>query len=161
MDARVWKRVFDQCLNTLTQVGLAVMVVTVFSQVIFRYVLNRPLMWSEELTKMTYLWLTFIGSTVATRDGAHINVDFFLQKASPKTVSALKRFAVIVNTAFCLLVAYQGWLYARTQEGIRSVALDIPLAWTTAGIVIGMSLMCIYHVILLFDDVVRQRRADR
>ena len=32
-----WKRVFDGCLNTLTQVGLALMVVTVF-QVVFRYV---------------------------------------------------------------------------------------------------------------------------
>ena len=161
MDGRVLKRVFDLCLNALAQVGLALMVVTVFSQVVFRYVVHRPLMWSEELTKMTYLWLTFIGSTIATRDGAHISVDFFVQKASRKTASPLKRFIVMVNTVFCLLIAYQAWMYAKTQAGIRSVALDIPLAWTTTGIVVGMTLMGIYHAILLIDDVARQRGSNR
>lgn len=161
MEVRAWRRMLDRCLNTLTEVGLATIVLTVSAQVIFRYILGRPLMWSEELTKMVYLWLTFIGSTVAARDGIHIRVDYFLQKASRGTASTLKRFSMIISIIFCSLTAYQGCLYARIQVDIRSVALNIPLAWVTGGIVVGMSLMCIYYAILLTDDVIHGRRSDR
>lgn len=161
MQERTRGSVFNRVLDATIQVGIAAIVVIVFAQVFFRYVLNRPLHWSEELTKTVYLWLTFIGAAVATRDNTHIQVDYFVQRMPQKLEHLLAGAVKITIAVFCSVAVYQGALYLRTQTGIRSVALDVPLAWTTAGIPFGVLLIGVCSIIALAGHVRGPRGVGR
>ena len=56
---------------------MAVMVVTITWQILMRYVFDSPIMWGEELSRISYAWFCFFGVALATRDEAHLKVEFF------------------------------------------------------------------------------------
>ncbi len=58
---------------------MAVLTGSVFTQVVFRFVINKPLAWSEELAIYCLVWLTFLGAAYAMSLKAHIGVDFFIE----------------------------------------------------------------------------------
>ena len=46
----------------------------VFLQVVFRYVLQQPLYWSEELPRYLLIWMSFLAAALAQKNEAHINI---------------------------------------------------------------------------------------
>ena len=55
--------------------GLAVMSLMVFANVVLRYVFDTGITFTEEVSRMLFVWLTFIGSIVALRQGTHLGMD--------------------------------------------------------------------------------------
>ncbi len=43
--------------------------------VVFRYLLNAPITWADEIVRYSLIWMTFAGAALATRDDKHIMVD--------------------------------------------------------------------------------------
>ena len=62
-------------LEAVTVALLAVYFVLVVLQVLFRYVLNRSLFWSEELVRFALIWSVMLGSAVVAYRGEHIRID--------------------------------------------------------------------------------------
>lgn len=56
---------YDAVALPVSKVLLAAMIVLVAVQVVFRYALNYPITWSEELTAYLFAWLIFLGATVS------------------------------------------------------------------------------------------------
>ncbi len=54
---------------------LAVMVVVVFLQVIFRFVIRSSLPWSEELARYLMVWIVFLGASIGVKRKSHIGVE--------------------------------------------------------------------------------------
>ena len=54
---------------------LAVMVVLVFGNVVLRYAFNSGITVSEELSRWLFVWLTFLGATVAMKEHTHLGMD--------------------------------------------------------------------------------------
>jgi TRAP-type transport system small permease protein len=112
-------------------------VVGVSSMGVFnRYVLSRPLAWTEPLARYLLVWLTFFGAAVAVKKDLHMSVELFTDRIPPKVlagITALGRLAQIVLFAY---LAYFGWAMveantvATTVPGIRRshVLLAVPLA---------------------------------
>ena len=51
------------------------MVVVVFLQVIFRFILHASLPWSEEASRYIMIWISLLGASVGLRHKAHIGVE--------------------------------------------------------------------------------------
>lgn len=67
-----------------TVAGLvAVIVVMVAAQVVFRYAVKEPIVWSEEFTTLCYQWLSYLGAALAVRYRAHFGVDFVVRHFGP------------------------------------------------------------------------------
>jgi TRAP-type C4-dicarboxylate transport system permease small subunit len=58
------------------------MVVMVFGNVVLRYVFNSGIMVSEELSRIFFVWLTFIGAILAMHEGSHLGMDNLVSKLS-------------------------------------------------------------------------------
>ena len=58
-------------------------VVMVAAQVIFRYAVKEPILWSEEFTTLCYQWLSYLGAALAVRYRAHFGVDFVVRHFGP------------------------------------------------------------------------------
>lgn len=96
-------------LKVLVALLLAGMVVLVFGNVVLRYAFNLGITVSEELSRIFFVWLTFLGATVAVWERGHIGVDTLLRMVPEKVAKA------------CLILAYLLMLVA--------VALLIQGAW--------------------------------
>ena len=83
--------------------AFSVMGVVLLAQVFFRYVLNAPLIWSEELARYLLVWVTFLGIPYGIRHRAHIEMEYFFKKFP----HPLQRILPIVTQSFlvvCLVV---------------------------------------------------------
>lgn len=75
------------------------MVVIVFGQVVFRYAIEQPLAWSEEMARYLFVWATFLGASVAFYEGKNINVSLFAERIkSPR----LQGLMMLLADAACM-----------------------------------------------------------
>lgn len=89
----------------LAMTTFIMMVVCVFSQVLFRYAFRISAPWTEELARFTFVWATFLGAGIAFAEGGHISVQFLVNKF--KTVRGNAAIRLMADF-FCymLLVMY-------------------------------------------------------
>jgi TRAP-type C4-dicarboxylate transport system permease small subunit len=81
-------------------------VVMVGAQVVFRYAVKEPIVWSEEFTTLCYQWLSFLGAALAVRYRAHFGVDFVVRFLGPRWKTPLEwlEHAVVWLLALFMIV---------------------------------------------------------
>jgi TRAP-type C4-dicarboxylate transport system permease small subunit len=138
--------VLGKGVDYLTAILLAVMTVLVFLQVLFRYWLELPLDWGEEVSRYLFIWSAMLGAAIAAKRRAHFGIDF-LVKALPSSVQTA--IAVGVNLCICALmgvVAVQGTKLALSNLSQISPTLSIPMGVPYAAIPACALLMLIYTI---------------
>jgi TRAP-type transport system small permease protein len=116
----------------------SVMGVALLSQVFFRYILNAPLIWSEELARYLLVWLTFLGINYGIRHRAHIEMEYFFTKF-PRILQRVIPIVTQVFTVGCVLLFLPGALrFVSAQWAIDSSALQINMGLVYAVLPIGM-----------------------
>lgn len=87
------------------------MTLLVFVETILRFGFGMGLMWSEELTLHLSAWLVLFGASYGLRVGAHIGVDFLVNKFSPETQRIIGLIMVAAALLYCALFIYGAWQY--------------------------------------------------
>src|SRR6185312_1888663 len=76
----------DRYLGYLVEIPAAALVVAeivvLFAGVVFRYALHLPLIWSDELASILFLWLAMLGAVVAFRRGEHMRMTALVARAT-------------------------------------------------------------------------------
>ena len=106
-----------------------------------RYVFHTPLVWSDELASILFLWLSMLGAVVALRRGEHMRMTGLVSRVSPATRALLEALAITAAIAFLLLILPHALEYAEEETFIVTPALEITNAWRAAAIPVGMGLM--------------------
>jgi len=119
------------------------------SGVVARYLLHAPLVWSDELASILFLWLSMLGAVVALQRGEHMRMTAFVAKASPGTRAFLETFAIAAALAFLLLIAMPAYEYASEEAVIVTPALEISNAWRAFALPIGVGLMALICAVRL------------
>jgi TRAP-type transport system small permease protein len=133
---------------------LVAMVFTTGAQVASRYVLNLPLVWTEETGRHLMIWMVFLSSTVVYRRRQHIAIDLIGNRLGPRGRAAASIFVTLVLALFFGLMVRYGWeLTARTM-GQRSSALRYPMGYAYAALPVGGALLLLYAI----ENVVRNLR---
>jgi TRAP-type C4-dicarboxylate transport system permease small subunit len=114
---------------------LLIMLLAVLGQVFFRYVLGTPLRWTEELSRYSYVWLTFIGGAYAIKRRSHICLLYFVQKQVARLLSNVLVFAMFVY------VFPSGLRFTLSMYRVLSPALEIPMAFLYLAVILGILLM--------------------
>ena len=105
----------------------SVIVCIMFSQVVFRYIFNNSLSWSEELIRYLFVWLTFLGGALAIKNNTHIAVEFFLELLPVKYKKYIKIFNQVLITAFFVSIVVIGLFWVYHSRGLQSGALGLPV----------------------------------
>jgi TRAP-type C4-dicarboxylate transport system permease small subunit len=142
--------VVSERLNTIAEVvvwvAVALTIVATFAQVVFRYGLDASLSWSEEFARYVFVWIIFIGTSVATRRGQHIMVEVIIALFPPKLRHAANVASIVVCLFFFGVLAYVGLLLVQNAWQQYSTALEIRIAWVYAAAPLGAALS-ILHLI--------------
>src|SRR3569623_2514421 len=108
---------------------LALMFGTFILQIIFRYVLNDPLGWSEELIITTWLWTVLWGAAFTLRETEEIRFDIIYSQISERTrrvFTVITALALVLMYAISLPAAYS---YVSFMKVEHSAYLRVPLNW--------------------------------
>src|SRR3954449_9231535 len=119
----------DASLGLLVEIPAALLVVAeiviLFAGVVACYGLHRPLIWSDELASILFLWLAMLGAVVAFRRTEHMRMTAVVASARPATRAYLDVVATCAALAFLLLVAWPAYEYAYEESIITTPALQI------------------------------------
>lgn len=128
-------------LRWILTVMVLAMTLLILGQVFWRYVLEAPFVWSEELSLLLMTWITFLGSTLLLMRNEHLGIDIFVDKMPPSVAKAsllLGRGLVLV---FCLCLTYGAWILMEKTRNSITPGLQISVAWQYGGAFIGGILM--------------------
>jgi TRAP-type C4-dicarboxylate transport system permease small subunit len=106
---------------------MGVMVVAVFLQVLFRFFLDQPLAWTEELARYLLVWLTFLGSAYAMSIKAHIGTEYIQKFLSPTVNKIVLSVAALLSVLFFIVMIQQGYLLAMRSMTQTSPGLLLPM----------------------------------
>ena len=143
----------EASLGTLVEIPTALLVVAeiviLFAGVVARYGLHRPLIWSDELASILFLWLAMLGAAVAFRRAEHMRMTAIVANAKPAMRAYLDLVATCAALAFLLLVAWPAYEYAYEESFITTPALQIPNIWRAAALPVGIGLMALFAFLRL------------
>jgi TRAP-type transport system small permease protein len=125
---------------------LAALVTTTSLQVFTRYVINAPLPWTEELAKMLFVWITFLGSAVIAKRGTHISIDFVTTLLPAGARRWVLVAGQVITVTILLLLGFKGVRLLEITGQSESPALNVPWVYVYAAFPLGMFLMAARYV---------------
>lgn len=146
-------KLYDSLIEKAIAVLLGFLIVSLFAQVISRYLFNFPIMWTDEIGRYVFIWIVYLGSAAAFKNKAHLIVDVFTQKMSPKLQFYLNLFFYMVITLFLFLVFVYGLQYAMNNMGNPAYSTSVvSLGAAYASVPVGALLMIINIMRTIFGD---------
>ena len=127
-------------------------IVVLLAGVVARFVFQRPLVWSDELASILFIWLAMLGAVVALRRAEHMRMTALVSKQPPAQREFFEAISVCAALAFLAMVAWPAWEYASDERFITTPALEISNLWRAAALPTGIGLMIIFSVLRLFSS---------
>lgn len=143
---------FQRISNMLLASCLGVMALAVFVNVVLRYGFGSGLPASEELSRLLFVWMVFIGATAAYPAGEHMAFTSLvgMLKNRPALFMAVTIFIRLLVLLACALIGWGAWQQVVVGYGSQSVVLGystalLPLPAFLCATAIG--LMALFEII--------------
>jgi TRAP-type C4-dicarboxylate transport system permease small subunit len=148
-------------LEAVTMVGFIGMLLSTGGQVLFRYVLQISVPWTEELARILFIQTMFFGIAIAIRENEHIIVDFLFKKMNIRSQAVGQ---IIYNGAILIFLCFlaRGTLaMAKMNWGSFMIALDwIRTGHLYLGEFIAILCMILYIIIKIYENLTILRTGD-
>jgi TRAP-type C4-dicarboxylate transport system permease small subunit len=96
-------------------------------QVFYRYVLNAPLQWPEELARYLFVWITYVGLVKVVKENKHYRIDFFLTRMPQRMQRYFKIFFDILVVLFLLFALYGSVPLLLANRVLLSPAMQVTI----------------------------------
>lgn len=134
----------DQILMAVT---MAIVCILLIVQVFFRYVLNSPLIWSEECARYMFVWTVMLGLGYNVRTKNNISVSLVtsrLPQGVQRGMEYITDLIVLASYLFCLPPILK---YLEAQSRIRSTAMRMPMGFLAVSVLIGVLSLLLQTVV--------------
>ena len=137
----------ETLLRYLAEIPAAILVlaevIVLFAGVVARYVLHTPLVWTDELASILFLWLAMLGSVIALQRSEHMRLTAIVGGLSPTGRARTEGIAIIAVAVFLLVIVPSAWDYASDEWFIETPALGIHNTFRAMAIPVGAVLMAV------------------
>ena len=129
--------------------------------VILRYWFSISFAWNIELSRYSFVWLTFVGAAYVRKNDSHIKIDLFanyIKKKLPGSGAALYWIATkLVTIVYLVLLVYFSYLLTIQTWRFKSQAMQMPQSFLYVSVGLG-ALMYLGREII--DSVKRFKRRE-
>ena len=167
------KRILTNLDAVICGVTLTICVILVNANVIFRYFLNNPIKWTDEVVTWLFIWTVFMGSAYAHRRHAHLGVDIVVNLVHGKARQTIEFVMDIVQILILILLTYissqyvcnliwkRGIIFQQVDGALKYVGqikltltdtLRIPKWYTGIAVPLGFGLSLIYAIYFFLRD---------
>jgi TRAP-type C4-dicarboxylate transport system permease small subunit len=130
------------------------MMMLVVVDVFMRYVMQRPLMVSDEFSAYMLVALSFLGLAYTWREGGHVRIEVLVSHFRGKLYDWVRLIGLILTFIFMIELdraAYKMIVYALQINLRSSTWLMFPLFWPQLTVFIGFILL----TLLVLIDIIR------
>jgi len=133
----------DTIVNWILALIMTAMLVVVSAQVWYRFVMNDPLAWSEELARYLFVWISFLGSAVGVRMQVHLGIDLIDKILSPRGRKIMTLAVNLLIQIFLVVVIFWGIRILKVIQFQKSASMGIPMTYPYMAVPVGSVLMLI------------------
>lgn len=143
-------QILDALRNVMIVVFFSVIIVSCFTDVVFRYVpWIKSLGWTEEILRYLNVWIILLGASVAAKRKGHLAMQYFLRAFRPKYQAMITQF---VYTTILIFLAIM--IVFSTQKTLQNIqqqvqAFPITIAWFYLAIPVGSFYMFLDYLLIL------------
>lgn len=150
---------FNRVIGWLLALLLLVMTVLIFWQFFARFVVGKPLFFSEEIARFAMIWLTFIGAGYAYRKGLLISVDIVLEYAGPRLATVMRVLIILCSLSFALILVHYGFNLVERVSHQIAPSTRVSMMWPYLAVPLGGLVIVVNSLGLLLDEVDAASRA--
>jgi len=148
---RLLRRDLAQPLKFAVGLMFLVIVALTIAQVAARYLFERPLTWSEEVSKLLLVWLVFLGAAAVTLDGRHLDVDVLFRAAPLWLRRGLRALNLAAAMFFLGAMVWFSIDVIEIESWASLGALGISAAWVRLPAAVGGALMIAFLLLRRFS----------
>ena len=135
------------------------LVVTMAVEVLRREIFSYSSIWGEEVVRYSFIYLVWIGASIAIKDRAHIRIDVLLHYLGPRMKALVYIFGDLVMFGVAVIALYWSLetVHVSAKFGSVSHGLRVSMVWFLMAVPVGFGLM----VLRLIQSFLRDLRALR
>lgn len=118
----------DRAEEGVAGVLLAACLGIVFLEMTARGAFHASFMWSDELSRYLFIWMTYLGASALVRENGHIRVELLINLLPKTSRRIVELFIVALCLAFTSVVFVAGLQYANESRMLGMVSADTNLA---------------------------------
>jgi TRAP-type C4-dicarboxylate transport system permease small subunit len=134
--------------------GFAALFMTFVVQVFFRYVLNNPLSWTQEVSGILYVWIVCVGAATIVKEREHVAFNLIYESVRPQYRRILALTGTGLFFVVLLLSLYGNYDYIEFTARQKSPTLRLPMT-----VVFGA--FGVFLVLLIINSAIRIYRLMR
>jgi|WetSurMetagenome_2_1015567.scaffolds.fasta_scaffold70571_1 tripartite ATP-independent transporter DctM subunit len=144
-------KIFAKIVDWFAALAVVVMTLLVFFQVVNRYMIGGIVPWTEEVSRILFIWITFVGAYIALKANSHIAVSTLFDRFTPKNREKISNILILLVFYF---IGYLFWLSLKVipaTVGTTTPVLEISYLYIHMSFPIFMGLMLIYLIGRIFE----------
>lgn len=124
--------------------AIALVMFLVLLQVFYRYALNDPIGWTQEISVFCTMIVVMLGAAMAFKRGDHISISFFVELFPEKMQRGITVVANLITIVFLGTLSYQSWLLSKRAMMQISPTSGVPLGYIILFVTVGTALSAFY-----------------
>jgi TRAP-type C4-dicarboxylate transport system permease small subunit len=140
------KQGLEKAINWISIAAFVAIFFVSLTQIILRSIFKTSIIWSEEFVRLVYVWICYLGWTMATKAKAHICITALSSRLSPVAQKALESVNCLLVIAFSVFMVWYG--IGMTEVGGRGTAVTLPINFAVVYISVPIS-----NTIILFYQI--------
>lgn len=105
------------------------MFVVLVAQILARQVFGRPLMWSEELSSLIFVYVGMLGISIGIRNQTHVLIDFLCSRFNPTVQKIVFTISQLIILTCIIFMGYLGNLLYQKKWIFELISLKISSGW--------------------------------
>ena len=130
----------------ISGIALIILVILTFLGSLMRYIVNRPIIWQEEVQIGLAIWVIFFGASAAFRYSNHIAIDMIVDMF-PKNIQKIIEVLIAISVLFFMLINGKNLVLQFIKTNRSTNILHIPSQYIYSAIPLGCFLMIINYII--------------
>lgn len=146
----------ERFVKAFTAVFLVLMVLATFAQVLFRYVFDYSLAWTEEIGRYLFVWISLFGVSLGYRAAEHSGYESVVAKLPPSARRWARVAIDLLIATFAIVVAVTSTDLIKSGFGQLTSATQFPIAY----VYLAFPLSVVPTIIFVVDSLVRHDAED-
>jgi TRAP-type C4-dicarboxylate transport system permease small subunit len=149
----VLRRAVSNCVEGLLLVMMVVLCADVFLGVFSRYVLHSTFTWYDEIARLLFVWIVFLGAAVGVRRSGHFRLQLVVDRLPRGLRRAADIFGVLAIMLFGGVLIEQGWTLVELGQFQQTPVMGLSKAYVYASMPVGGALTILYSLRHLWHAV--------
>lgn len=153
---KLWKALSREPEGVIGVIFLGIMCLLVFLQVLFRYVIQLPLYWTEELARYLFIWVIYLGAVLCIPWNRHLRLEIAINLFPDKFRGYIRKVGNVLFIVFAviLLVRSVGVLNYIISSHQVSPAVRLPMQY----VYVSVPVCCVLMIVRLVQVLIKGYR---